>query len=631
MALSPQLTQRQTVQAWFDVTNLILQNMGEGSSVQASPSTLILSDQLGKIDNSRLADTIDGNRTFSGTLSVPTPSSNQHAQTKLYVDGVLSTVESKSVIQGDGLVGGGTLQGASVTLDVDQTVVRTSGNQTITGNLSLIGNLTVSGDLTVVDTTNLSISDNEIELNAGEVGPGITHPSGAAGISIDRGSSPQQRFLFDEQDDKFKVDLGTGVLSPIVREQDLQQIATSGDFDDLQNVPNILIGNGTLYVINDIQDFPAPVQGVITLEQNVQYLVTNHIDLLGSRIVVGQNTTLFGTSSETASIRSTGLVGEALITSTDTLPMRNISFYGDGTQDHSIFDLDGSGNPNSAIDWMQVNVVNAPNIGTISGYQNFVLGFSQFLSSQGLVFDGNVQTIAATNSLFAGVEGLTIISFQPTCVVNRRSRVMFSSIFVPTGGLGIAVNSLLTFPNQESQMLDTVAFSGPGQYTTTQLESSNKAIFFNCTGIRNTPALASIYMANNQVQTTIDTIDTYVKFAGTTAQTIFEKFEMSQNNEITYIGQNPAYVKFTAAVSVQQQSNNQVVSLRFYKDSGQGFEPVIGSASRQRTITQGQGVSATCQQLILISPGDKLSLYVQNFSGTADITVIDVNIIAERY
>jgi hypothetical protein len=55
-----------------------------------------------------------------------------------------------------------------------------------TPDLILTGNIAVGGNTTVISTTHLSISDNSIVLNAGEVGAGVT--LNVAGIEIDRGS-----------------------------------------------------------------------------------------------------------------------------------------------------------------------------------------------------------------------------------------------------------------------------------------------------------------------------------------------------------------------------------------------------------------------------------------------------------
>lgn len=90
--------------------------------------------------------------------------------------------------------------GTTVTLTADETV--------------LSGNLTVQGTTNTVESTETTIKDNEIELNSGESGAGVT--LGTAGIRIDRGSSNVARMVFDESDDTWKVDNGSGSLTALV-------------------------------------------------------------------------------------------------------------------------------------------------------------------------------------------------------------------------------------------------------------------------------------------------------------------------------------------------------------------------------------------------------------------------------
>jgi len=79
----------------------------------------------------------------------------------------------------------------------------------ITGAITVTGDLTVNGTTTTVNTTNLDVSDNIIELNTG-----ISQSLNDAGIIIERGSTGNNAaFLWDESTDKFTMGLTTATAA----------------------------------------------------------------------------------------------------------------------------------------------------------------------------------------------------------------------------------------------------------------------------------------------------------------------------------------------------------------------------------------------------------------------------------
>ena len=96
----------------------------------------------------------------------------------------------------------------------DITTLGASDVVTITSSLlTVTGNLTVSGTQTTVNSTDTDIQDRVIVLNKGESGTGVT--GGTSGLEVDRGSSTNSRIVYDESNDKWSIDNGSGSLTPI--------------------------------------------------------------------------------------------------------------------------------------------------------------------------------------------------------------------------------------------------------------------------------------------------------------------------------------------------------------------------------------------------------------------------------
>jgi hypothetical protein len=106
---------------------------------------------------------------------------------------------SVNIVAGDGIAGGGDLT-SNVSVAVDSTVVRTSGNQSINGiktfsdNVVVLGDLTVEGNTTTIGTTSLLVTDKFIELASNTVGT----PAGDVGIYLNRGDFGNSAIYYEQ-------------------------------------------------------------------------------------------------------------------------------------------------------------------------------------------------------------------------------------------------------------------------------------------------------------------------------------------------------------------------------------------------------------------------------------------------
>ena len=126
---------------------------------------------------------------------------------------------------GDGLdVSGGSFS-------VDNTVVRTSGTQTIAGAKTFSndaifnGNLTVNGTQTILNTETLTVDDNLIVLNNNESGT----PSADAGIEVERGTSTNVKLQWDESADVWQQTRDGSAFHTLYIESEIEGFFSAND------------------------------------------------------------------------------------------------------------------------------------------------------------------------------------------------------------------------------------------------------------------------------------------------------------------------------------------------------------------------------------------------------------------
>jgi hypothetical protein len=99
-----------------------------------------------------------------------TSAANVSVATTLSVNGDSGTgnlnllTDTLTIKGGDGIASNFADANNTVTLDVDNTVLRTTGDQTITGNFQIAGNLIISGNTTQINVSTLNVTDPLIYL-----------------------------------------------------------------------------------------------------------------------------------------------------------------------------------------------------------------------------------------------------------------------------------------------------------------------------------------------------------------------------------------------------------------------------------------------------------------------------------
>jgi hypothetical protein len=380
--------------------------------------------------------------------------------------------------------------------------------------------------------------------------------------------------------------------------------------------------DGSIVFVAAKEDLPTASSGVITLDSNVTYFFTTTVDLLGDRLVCGVNTTILGGSSENCRIKSTGLVGTALITSNYSLPIRNITI-----EANVALNLDGDG-VTTAIDWFGVNFTDCATIGTIKDYSNFIMQDSAFLNSGNLTFDGTIGTIGATQCLFNCNTGGTCFILAPTLTVTRRFRIVYSSFIVLSGEKGIDTTPAPTIPD-DGFILNYCNFSGGGTYLDGFTYTSVKSLFINNVGITNTSNVGHNYMINNGTNTPIGVpnVNVWVKAQGTTTVGIGNSAKWTQpiDNRLLYGGIISTEFIYNAVGTVQSGAANQIISVAVAVNGTVQAESEVSV----RTSTSNQPFPFALQDVLQLVTGDYVEIFVKNTQST-DVRVGDLNVIIQK-
>jgi hypothetical protein len=205
--------------AFNEADNTLYYGTGTGGAGGTATSVIAIAG-YGAYTTLGTDQTISGNKTFSGTVIVPTPTANTHAATKLYVDqaiGVVATSFTVAANTGSNLtitsgadtftiVGGtgittaasatdtititnqgvisltGTANEVSVSASNGSVTLSLPSNVTIPNNLTVTGDLVVNGNTTTLNTATLVVEDKNIVLS-NTASPTDTTADGA-GITV---------------------------------------------------------------------------------------------------------------------------------------------------------------------------------------------------------------------------------------------------------------------------------------------------------------------------------------------------------------------------------------------------------------------------------------------------------------
>lgn len=389
------------------------------------------------------------------------------------------------------------------------------------------------------------------------------------------------------------------------------------------DITNKLVIETTTH-INSVNGFPTPINGIIYLPANSSWIINSNIDLLGNRIECLGNVAIYGISSETSSLYSDLGDGVALLTTSYTLPIHNLTL-GCSTNAR-IFNLSSDSSNGLDFNYMNIgsNTLTAGEIGIIENYGNAIFTTCAFLRhTDGLTFTGTIGTIGIFNSIFTAVSDLQSgnahIYLHSALTITRRFRIIYSSLVLNTGRIGIDYQSP-TIPN-ESFILGTVNFSFAGTYVNGIDHLSNITLWKDNIGIINTFISGEVFLQENTTTTTIASSGVFYLISGTTTtnSNTLSRFTHNGSCRLTYTGTRSVSVYFGLQASLEGSTNRDChIAL--------GKNGTVITTSEMATRLQGTGnpIFVATSQIIILTTNDYVEAFIRNDTDTTSILVEDL-------
>lgn len=308
--------------AFTEVDDVLYYGKGTGG-VGGTATSVVAIGGSGAFATLTSDQTITGNKTFSGTVSVATPTSNAHATTKLYVDDLVASINSNIsnvatsfTVAGDSgssqtitsgvdtlTISGGTglttTAGATdtVTINLDNTAV--SAGSYGTANAVTTFTVDAQGRLTAAGTTTISI-------NAGQI-TGFTEDSqDAAAALFTNATHSGVSVSYDDANSKLAItNLGVTELS-----------GTAGEIEVSASNGSVTIGLASNVVIPE----NLTVTGDLIVNGNTTTLNTSTLVVEDKNIVLANTSSPTDTTADGAGITVKGSTDKTLnwVDSTDS-------------------------------------------------------------------------------------------------------------------------------------------------------------------------------------------------------------------------------------------------------------------------------------------------------------------------
>jgi len=348
-------------------------------------------------------------------------------------------------------------------------------------------------------------------------------------------------------------------------------------------------------LVNDVNDFPAPVGGEIQLAGDTDYELGDTIDIGSLKFRSGDNTVMSAQSV---------LIGGIISSTSDTLfcsdtgssiSLNNMFINAPNAQ---IFDFDSPTAKTGVFALSEVSIANCASMGRVNNYQTFLVRLLR-LENSGTMFDLNGSVTDVIN-----IENVTVVS-------NNASNQVLDGL--PNSG-NVAPTGTGTFRN--INIINDYTSSG------NILPSDLRWEFSVSNVVPESQNIALATLTDNTLATPVSN-GVFALMSGVFTQAVESRFLIDQSSgRITYIGNKDILVDAGATFSaVKSGGGEDDYTVAIFKNDA----PLAG-AQIGLTLYDGSNVgSSAITTVTQMSTGDYLNLYVRGDGTGDDVTFSNVN------
>ena len=469
-------------------------------------------------------------------------------------------------------------------------------------SLGVTGTIVQDGDVLGTPVLNTSGSVNNIRNL--EPGSGIS-----TSVSPENGITIEHNFIEDTGGVTAVVDLTADQpkFRSFVAGSGISVGASNGEIQiALSGIPT----STKTVVVNSINDFPAAVSGVITLQGDTEYAIRSDITT-ADRFVLGNKTVINGSDSVVITLTYSGS-GIMFTSLNDNWSASKITF---SCTSGTFLSFTGT---STEIFQLHECVVTADILGTIDDFA-------------GIHFDDTQFTVTTDGLLFGGVNGVILLEANLGVIAAGTlydlgtatfSGFSVTDAFVTLNGSSVFLDGAVSSANITSGNLGSVhnsRFFGTGTPIQTISTADIRWEFRVNNGIPDTNKDCLMSQISNATATTIAIATTPVQLEGTWTEEDAFFFSTDTAGTMTYLGEKDIEVNVDMSFSAAPVSGSNK-SVNFYVAKNGTHIP---NSRAFNNISTGDLSRTTLLWRVSLSQNDYIEAFVANDTDTIDILVSD--------